>query len=360
MKPKLKLVQSKPLPTAGLRAAIYARKSTNDDKDRNPENKSVAHQIERAKAYAASKDWTVSDEYIFKDEGISGAEYVNRPGLGQLIACLPKRGKPPFDVLVMSESSRLGRDITRNAAFVVSIIESGVRIFYYLTDEEEKADTPEQQIVLTLRGYASAVERLKAGQRTRTVLESRARHGYVTGGRCFGYDNVPVNSTNGAGEQVKSHTDYRINKQEADTVRRIFRMYAAGHGHRTMALTLNGDPKCADLLRRYFKGKAPTAPRNGTGSWAPSSIRAMLYNVRYTGKIPFGRLRRVYRGGTQKREVAGNPILAPRPDLRIVGPLLWNAVQGRLAAVKKAYVREQGGTLWGRPETGRASRFLGS
>ena len=50
-----------------------------------------------------------------------------------------KRGAPPFDMLIMSEASRLGRDMTRNAAYVVSIIEAGVRIWYYLTDEEERA-----------------------------------------------------------------------------------------------------------------------------------------------------------------------------------------------------------------------------
>jgi len=286
-----------------LRCAVYCRVSADDIRD--TKNKSVEHQRSQALAYIEKKGWSVSDEFIFKDDGISGAEYVNRPGLAQLLACLPKRGKPPFDVLVMSEPSRLGRDITRNAAFVVSIIESGVRIFYYLTDEEEKADTPEQQIVLTLRGYASAVERLKAGQRTRTVLESRAKQGYVTGGRCFGFDNVPCYGVNGAGEQVRSHVDFRINEQEADTVRRIFQMYRDGWGMCTLAKTLNGDPKYRALNRKYFKGKTLPGPRTGTGSWAPSSIRAMLYNVRYAGQIPYGRLRRVYRGGTQKREVAG-------------------------------------------------------
>jgi site-specific DNA recombinase len=193
---------------------------------RDTKNKSVEHQHERAIAYIKKKGWTVSDEHVFKDDGISGAEYVNRPGLVQLLACLPKRGKPPFDVLVMSEPSRLGRDITRNAAFVVSIIESGVRIFYYLTDEEEKADTPEQQIFLTLRGYASAVERIKAGQRTRSKLVERAKQGYVTGGRCFGYENVEVPGDNGS----RSHVDHKINEQEAEIVRRIFTMYRDGHG----------------------------------------------------------------------------------------------------------------------------------
>ena len=39
-----------------------------------------------------------------------------------------------------------------------------------------------------------------------------------------------------------------------------------------------------------------------------------------------------------------------RPDLRIIPEPLWNAVQKRLKAVKQNYIREQSGTLWGRPE----------
>jgi DNA invertase Pin-like site-specific DNA recombinase len=41
-------------------AAIYARKS-NDEPGKDAEAKSVARQIERAKAYAGKKGWRVDD-----------------------------------------------------------------------------------------------------------------------------------------------------------------------------------------------------------------------------------------------------------------------------------------------------------
>src|SRR6266851_494841 len=186
MKPKLKLVQSKPLPTAGLRAAIYCRVSAEDARD--AKNKSVEHQREQAVAYAEKKGWTVKHpEHVFTDDGVSGGEYVNRPGLISLLASLPKRGKPPFDVLVMSESSRLGRDMVRNAGCVIAIAEAGVKIHYYLTDEEERADSPEQRFMAISRSFASEVERVKAGERTRIKLAAKAKQGFSTGGSCFGY-----------------------------------------------------------------------------------------------------------------------------------------------------------------------------
>src|SRR3990172_2141629 len=89
-----------------------------------------------------------------RDDNISGAEYQNRPGFTKLLTHLKE-----LDALIMSESSRLGRDMLRNAYHIGEIIESDVQIFYYLTDEEVKADTPEQKIMVTLKSYASEVER---------------------------------------------------------------------------------------------------------------------------------------------------------------------------------------------------------
>lgn len=59
-------------------AAAYVRKST--DQAVADEQKSVTRQIEHAREYAARKGWTVREEHIFVDDGISGAEFAKRPG----------------------------------------------------------------------------------------------------------------------------------------------------------------------------------------------------------------------------------------------------------------------------------------
>ena len=58
-------------------AAIYARKST-EQNGFSDEEKSVTRQIEHAKAYATKKGWTVAEEHIYVDDGISGAEFTKR------------------------------------------------------------------------------------------------------------------------------------------------------------------------------------------------------------------------------------------------------------------------------------------
>ena len=88
-------------------AAIYARKST-EQNGVGDEEKSVTRQIEHAKAYATKKGWVVTDEYLYVDDGISGAEFVKRPGFIRLMNVL--KPKPMFQILIMSEESRLGRE----------------------------------------------------------------------------------------------------------------------------------------------------------------------------------------------------------------------------------------------------------
>src|SRR5687768_6521318 len=88
-------------------AAIYARKST-DQTGVADDQKSVTRQVEHARVYAVSKGWTVDAECVFVDDGISGAEFANRPGFLRLMNALKPRA--PFQVLIMSEVSRLGRE----------------------------------------------------------------------------------------------------------------------------------------------------------------------------------------------------------------------------------------------------------
>ena len=95
-----------------MRAAIYARKSTEQAGVCDHE-KSVTRQIAHARAYAAKKGWTVADDHIYVDDGISGTEFIKRPGFLHLMNALKPR--PPFQMLIMSEESRLGREAIHTA-----------------------------------------------------------------------------------------------------------------------------------------------------------------------------------------------------------------------------------------------------
>ena len=218
-------------------AAIYARKST--DQNVADEAKSVTRQIEHARAYATAKGWVVTDNLCFVDDGISGAIFGDgRPGLMRLLNALKPR--PSFDVLIMSEESRLGREIHQTGHLFGEIFRAGVRVFFYLDDRERKLDTAVDKMMLSLTTFSAELEREKARQRTRDAMLRKAKAGHVTGGRVFGYDNV----------RVDGHVERRINDVEAAVIRRIFELAALGHGLRVIAHTINAERLSAPRPQR--------------------------------------------------------------------------------------------------------------
>src|SRR2546428_9002432 len=195
-----------------MTAAIYARKST-EQNGVSDEARSITRQIEHARAYAERKGWTVANEHVYDDDGISGAEFANRPGLVRLTAALKPRA--PFQVLVMSEESRLGRETIETAFVLKQIISAGVRVFFYLDDRERTLDSPIEKAMLSLQTMADEMEREKARQRTYDTMLRKAKAGHVTGGRVFGYENKDVR----VGTGKRAHVQPRINAAEAANVR---------------------------------------------------------------------------------------------------------------------------------------------
>jgi DNA invertase Pin-like site-specific DNA recombinase len=321
--------------------AVYARKSS-DQGDRGDEAKSVTRQIERARAYAAKKGWTLA-EHIYVDDGVSGAEFSRRPGYLRLLNAL--RPRPPFQVLVMSEESRLGREAIETAFALKQIITAGVRVFFYLEDRERTLDSPTDKIMLSLTAFADELEREKARQRTTDAMLRKAKLGHVVGGKLFGYTNVPVTSPEGQ----RLYVVRRIDEAQAVVVRRIFELCAQGYGKRRIAIQLNEEG-----------APAPRPRPDRAQGWAPASVFAVLHNPHYRGFITYNRRR--------KRDVWGQmrPTNRPteehlsseNPELRIVPEALWAAAHERLAASRAGYLRSTGGRFWGRPCSGVASKYL--
>jgi DNA invertase Pin-like site-specific DNA recombinase len=118
------------------------------------------------------------------------------------------------------------------------------------------------------------MEREKASQRTHDAMLRKARSGYVTGGKSYGYDNIDVHGDARGidGERQRLHVVRRINQGEALVVRRLFERYASGgYGLRALTKELNAE----DIL-------PPTKHRKG---WAPSCIREILHRELYRGVV---------------------------------------------------------------------------
>jgi site-specific DNA recombinase len=264
-----------------MTAAIYARKST-EQVGVADEQKSVARQVEHARQYATRNGWTVDEAAVSVDDGISGAEFANRPGFLRLMNALKPR--PPFQVLIMSEESRLGREAIETAYALKQLVTAGVRVFFYLEDRERTLDSPTDKIMLSLTAFADELEREKARQRTYDAMLRKAKAGHVTGGRTFGYDNVAADT----GGKVRV-----IREDEAAIVREIFARCAKGEGLRTIAHALNDS-----------HAPCPRAQQGRPSGWCPSSVREVLHRPLYRGEIVWNRTRKRNTWG-QKQQQAG-------------------------------------------------------
>ena len=104
---------------------------------------------------------------VFVDDGISGAEFANRPGFLRLMNAL--KPLPPLKVLVRSEESRLGREAIETAYALKRLVTAGVRVFFYLEGS---------------RAYARQSDRQDSSLVDDFRRRARAREGTTTCDRC--------------------------------------------------------------------------------------------------------------------------------------------------------------------------------
>jgi site-specific DNA recombinase len=170
--------------------------------------------------------------------------------------------------LIISELSRLGREQFETGYAMKQLSQAGVRIVSYLDGKEVQLETPTDKFIVAAVNFASEMESAKARQRVTDAMSRKAARGQVCGGDCYGYRNVEMKNTDGR----RSHVDRQIEQSEAEVVRRIFEMCAAGYGVRRIAK--NGSTPSA----------CPHRPRQGRPrGWTPSTIRTVLFRDLYRG-----------------------------------------------------------------------------
>ena len=319
-------------------AAIYARKST-DQRNVAEEQKSVARQVELARAYAAREGWSVDEASIFVDDGISGAEFDKRPAFKRMLAMLKTR--PTFQVLIVSEQKSLGRESFETGSVIKQFDEAGVDIVSYM---DGRSLVPRSWMDKAMSGFRSAVDEAHIHDTSKRTTEAQTRlaqRGYVTGGRLFGYRNVDVCvGTDQHGRPQRSHVRREVVDAEAAVIRRIFELCASGSGLKVITKTLN-----AEHL------PSPRSQRGRPNAWSPSSVREVLYRETYRGTVVWNKTKKRDRWGKKKPTARPETdwIRSAVDDMRIVSDALWNAAHARLAERRENHQRWTRGDVRTRP-----------
>ena len=212
-----------------------------------------------------------------------------------------------FDVLISEAPDRISRDMADLAGLHKSLEFRGIRMECV---NGGRMDT----VQIGMHGVIGQMQREEGAKKTKRGLAGVVRSGRSAGGRAYGYRPI-----------IGKPGELEIIANEAETVRRVFSLYAVGTSPRTIAATLNTERVASPRGTRW---NASTI--NGSGTRGHGILR----NPLYSGKLIWNRVRMVKDPSTGKRISRPNPEsewqTADMPHLRIVDQTLFEQVALRL------------------------------
>jgi len=246
------------------RAAIYARTSTGDQRERQ----TIQQQLTDARAYCVKMGWEVADEFL--DDGVSGAtELADRPAASRLleVLALPKKERP-FEHLVLCYVDRLSRDNLVGAPAYNKLRRLLGGNVHFVSQSFD--DTIEGQFQFGIFMAVAEYERGQIRRRTMKGIAAKVRSGesYRAANPSYGY------RYNSDSKQMEIHESH------AATVRRIYALYLDGKGEKRIcnALTEAGVPTPAAEI----EGK-----RSNLMGWHKSVVHRILTSRVYKGEGTF-------------------------------------------------------------------------
>ncbi len=259
-----------------LRFAWYGRLSTKDKQDATL---SFPSQRDACLQKLEELGGEITVEFTDQESG----RRDDREAWSDLVREARDRDSRRFDAVVIYSTSRLARDLFHALAYERELAKAGVEVFYAVAAGDQTS--PEGRLVRHIFQALDQFEVEKLGRETRRGQIENARQGFRNGGRApYGYQldrhEHPDPRRAGSGD-----TKSRLvpDPDQAPTVAEIFERYLAGSGFKEIADRLNqpgGPPPPRHVA----------IARNTTAKWSKTTIRAILTNPVYTGRLHWNRL----------------------------------------------------------------------
>ena len=267
---------------------------------------------------------------------------AGRDGLLRLIEAAKRKDKP-FDCVLIYDTSRFSRDLADLLKNIAILKFHGVDV----ASVAERIDSaqPMGRRMFAMQGMDAEQSLDYLRDKVRRGQEGQVLKGLNPGGKCYGYQNVPIEDLSRKMKYGRPAVDgvrLEIIDKEAEVVRRIFSMSADGVGYGEIARQLNHD--------------SVPGPRHE--HWSRYSILEMLRNERYHGIHVWGRTKKDRNPETGRKVTRDAPPSGQRrvevPAWRIVPEELWRAVQERRELLNASGVHRLGGMQ----RTERSRRYL--
>ncbi|HOW17018.1 MAG TPA: recombinase family protein [bacterium] len=226
----------------------YCRVSTDNQKEEG----TIELQVEAIKDYCKSRDLELVE--IFKDEGISGG-LENRPALADLFSFLEE--VKDIDAVVIFKLDRLARDLYIQEHIIKKL--EALNVGLISTKEPNLAsDDPMRKAFRQFMGIVAELEKSFITMRLSGGRINKAKKGrYAGGGVAIGYKSE--------GKELV------ISGEEAEIVKKIYKLRRSRKGLREIARTLN-------------ENNIPTARG---GKWYAGTVKYILENPIYKGVLEY-------------------------------------------------------------------------
>lgn len=242
------------------KVAAYIRWSTDE------QTQGTTLEVQRAacESYIRSQGWSFNEKLVFVDDGYSGATLV-RPALRALREAI---SEGLVECVVVYTLDRLSRSVVDTVDLVLREWEN--RCHVRCVQQPIDTTHPTGKMFFYMLASYAEFERDMIRMRTLGGKLRRAKEGANAGWRYnYGYRKAETGV-------------YGVDPERAEIVRWLFREYVAGKGFKQLAVELNA--------------KRIPSPGNKQ-RWSPNTVRTILANPIYMGRIEYGKERRVLRDG---------------------------------------------------------------
>lgn len=288
-------------------AAAYIRVSTDDQIEYSPES-----QLKAIRDHAKREGYLIPEEYIFRDEGISGRTADKRPAFRLMIAQAKEGKAPPFEAIFVWKWSRFARNQEESIMYRKLLRKRGVDV---ASISEPSTDSPFSSLIESIIAWMDEYYLINLAGEVKRGMKEKAARGEAMGTAPYGYS-------------VQNKTF--VPNGDADTVRYIFRRFADGVGARALA---------QELGEKGVRTRRGNVPDN---RW----ITYIVGNPTYIGKVRWSTEGRAnYSRANYNGE---NVLLVDGKHPPIIEPELWDRAQQRLRDrdTEPKYVRRKNPKLY--------------
>ena len=301
-------------------AAIYCRLSQDDGS--LGESGSIQTQKAILTQYCQEHHMEIVDCYC--DDGWSGTNF-DRPAFQRMIRDI-EAGR--VNTVIVKDLSRFGREYAQMGLYIEHYFEEkGVR-FLSLAENIDSSQGL-NNLVLPFTNVINSLYARQASEKTKAAYRARAKNGMFLGSRApYGYQKDP-----------NDRHHLIVDPEAAEVVKEIFRMFADGIGYVRMTKILRE----RNILnpQAYFNQNNPDYYKHSDYwrkpfDWHATSVRAILNNPVYLGKLTFGKTKT--KGFFDKRRVATEEsdwIVVEHTHEPLVSQELWDTVHQMMKARRR-------------------------